>query len=218
MTPQLVAATIQYLIPVFGISTWLTLRRANGQHRVAIAVLLAAGFAIAAAFAFVPGLVAWRRDSPAVQPTIILSMVAIAVALHAVPAVRVLFRDASLAPLLALFLWRAVFGLLLAMLWLSGGLPTAFALPAAIGDIAVGLWAALLLWRMHSGEKPSKLHLWLWNLAGLLDLLNVMRLAVTVLVPWLTANPAMPQFPLLPLFGVPLFIALHLHIWRAWQR
>lgn len=218
MMAQLVAATIQCLIPVFGLSTWLALRQANGVHGGAIAILLAGWFALAAAFAVLPGLVAWRQDSPAVQPAIILSTIAITAALHAVPAVRDFFQRARLTPLLGLFLWRAAFGALLAMLWLAGGLPTAFALPAAIGDIAVGSWAAFLLWRMRSGVQPSRLHLWLWNLAGLLDLLNVMRLAVTVLVPWLVANPSMPQFPLLPLFGVPLFIALHLHIWRAWQR
>lgn len=218
MTPQFVATTIQLLIPVFGASTWLALRRANGLHSHTIAALLAVWFAIAAAFVFGPSLVAWRQTNAAVQPAIILSTIAIAAALHVVPAVRKFFQGASVTPLLALFLWRAVFGCLLAMLWSAGGLPAAFALPAAIGDIAVGLWAALLLWRMHSGARPSRTHLWLWNLAGLLDLLNVMRLAVTVLAPWLAANPSTPQFPLLPLFGVPLFIALHLHIWRAWQR
>jgi hypothetical protein len=218
MTPQLVAATIQCLIPVFGLGTWLALRQANGVHGGTIAILLAAWFALAAAFAVVPGLVAWRQGNPAVQPAFILLTIAIAAGSHSVPAVRDFFRRARLTPLLGLFLWRAAFGTLLAMLWLAGGLPTAFALPAAIGDITVGLWAAFLLLRIRKGAQPSRLHLWLWNLAGLLDLLNVMRLAVTVLVPWLVANPAIPQFPLLPLFGVPLFIALHLHIWRAWQR
>lgn len=218
MTPQLVAATIQCLIPLFGVSTWLTLRRANGTHGGALAVLLAIWFGIAAAFTFAPGLATWRQDNAAVQPAIILSTIAIAAALHMVPAVRKFFRGASLAPLLALFLWRAVFGFLLAMLWLVGGLPAGFAQPAAIGDIAIGVWAALLFWRMCGGDQPSPRHLWLWNLAGLLDLLNVMRLAIAVLVPWLAANPSMPQFPWLPLFGVPLFIALHLHIWRTWQR
>lgn len=218
MTPHFIAAAIQLLVPIFGLSTWFALRRANGAYSPAIVVLLAIWFAIAAAFAFVPGLVAWRQDNSAVQPAIILSTITVAAVLHAAPAVRDFFRGASLTPLLGLFLWRAVFGFLLAMLWLAGGLPAAFAQPAAIGDIAVGLWAALLLWRMRDGDQPSRIHLWLWNLAGLLDLLNVMRLAVTVLVPWLTANPALPEFPLLPLFGVPLFIALHLHIWRAWQR
>ncbi|AZO80196.1 MULTISPECIES: hypothetical protein [unclassified Bosea (in: a-proteobacteria)] len=218
MTPLFIAATIQFLIPVFGVSTWFALTRANGVHGRAIAALLTVWFAIAAAFAFMPSLAAWRQDNAAVQPAFILSTIAIAAALHAVPSVRDFFRGASLTPLLALFLWRAVFGFLLAMLWLAGGLPTAFALPAAIGDMTVGLWAGLLLWRMRRGDQPSRLHLWLWNLVGLLDLLNVMRLAVTVVVPWLAANPALPEFPLLPLFGVPLFIALHLHMWRAWQR
>lgn len=218
MTPQFIATTIQCLIPVFGLSAWFALRRANGADSGTIAVLLAVWFAIAAAFAFVLALVAWRQGNPVVQPVIILSTIVIAAALHAVPAVRDFFRGASLAPLLALFLWRAVFGFLLAMLWLAGGLPAAFAQPAAVGDIAVGLWAAFLLWRMRRGHQPSRPHLWLWNLAGLFDLFNVMRLAVAVVVPWLAAHPALPEFPLLPLFGVPLFIALHLHIWRAWQR
>lgn len=218
MTPQFIAAAIQFLIPVFGVSAGFALTRANSVHGRAIAALLAVWFAMAAAFAFMPGLVTWRQDNAAVQPAIILSTIAIAAALHAVPSVRAFFGGASLTPLLALFLWRAVFGFLLAMLWFAGGLPAAFALPAALGDIAVGLWAAFLLWRLRSGAPPPRLHLWLWNLAGLLDLLNVMRLAITVVVPWLAANPSMPQFPLLPLFGVPLFIALHLHIWRTWQR
>jgi hypothetical protein len=218
MTLHFVTATIQFLIPVFGVSTWFALMWANGVHGRTIAALLAIWFAMAAAFTFMPSLAAWRQDNAVVQPAFILSTIAIAAALHAVPAAREFFRGAHLTPLLALFLWRAVFGFLLAMLWFAGGLPAAFALPAAVGDIAVGLWAALLLWRMRGGNQPSRLHLWLWNLAGLLDLLNVMRLAVTILVPWLVANPTMPQFPLLPLFGVPLFIALHLHIWRAWQR
>lgn len=220
ITPTTVTLAIQLLVPLFALHVWWTLRRPDTLGpRLAdrLGLVLLAWCVGAAALSLHPGLVAVRETVVWVQPAVIGTVVLAALLLHGSQTVRDGFRRAAMPPLIGLFVWRIVFGMLLAALWLSGGLPAAFAWSAALGDIAVGLWALGLLALERAGRRPKALHLHVWNAAGLLDLVNVMRLAITVLVPWLVERPQLPRFAMLPLFGVPLLIALHLHIWRAFR-
>jgi hypothetical protein len=223
MTPTSVALTIQVLVPLFAVHAAWAVADAARPNALAGGTLRWAGFAYAALFlaacalALTPSGVAMRARLPLVQPAWIVSLIALALSLHALPVVRRLFTSLDLRPILALFGWRIVFGALLGLSWLTGGLPAAFAVPAALGDIATGLFGLVLLARIKAGKPTPASAFHVFNILGCLDLLNVMRLALVALVPFLTDRPELPQFPLLPLFGVPVFLALHLHIWRAFR-
>ncbi len=112
--------------------------------------------------------------------------------------------------------YRAL-GLIFLALWLSGMLPAEFAIPAGIGDVAVGIgavWLGLSLTATAAGRKSI---LW-WNVLGLTDL------GVALVMGTLTSpsrlqllaldapNTLIAVYPLamIPVFSVPASIVLHI--------
>ena len=99
----------------------------------------------------------------------------------------------------------------------QGSLPTLFAAPAGNGDVTVGLLAPLVAIAYARGVVGRELLVRGWNILGLLDL------AVAVTTGFLTSpsplqmfsfnapNELITAFPLIlvPIFGVPLAILLH---------
>ena len=112
--------------------------------------------------------------------------------------------------------WRwAGFGFL--SLYAHGVLPGLFALPAGLGDMAIGVtapWMVLGLIR-HPSFAASRRYK-VWNLLGILDLLVAVSLG-TICSGFLhgltgsVTTGSMAQLPLLiiPAFLVPLFLMLH---------
>jgi hypothetical protein len=111
--------------------------------------------------------------------------------------------------------WR-VGGIVFLILYLQGALPGVFALPAGLGDFAIGITAPVVAWYWKP-PFPRKTFV-VWNLLGSLDLVTAVSLGVLA-----SASPAgllagdvstrlMGQFPLslIPAFFVPLFLILHL--------
>jgi hypothetical protein len=129
--------------------------------------------------------------------------------------VRVLSLDLSLAT--AIQAWRAG-GLGFLALYAHGVLPGAFAWPAGLGDIAIGVtapWVALGLVRRPGFASTPVFTI--WNLLGILDL--VVAVSVGGLISVLASGTAgevttepMTQLPLvlIPAYLVPLFVILHL--------
>ena len=131
------------------------------------------------------------------------------------------FRDYALALdqrlLAAVQGWRVIGGMFL-VLYAYGMLPGLFALPAGVGDLAVGLAAPFVVHAIanRAPDWPRRV-LWL-NIAGLVDF------AAAVVTGVLTspsaigvfADPAaragMGEFPLslIPTFAVPLWIVAHI--------
>ena len=116
-----------------------------------------------------------------------------------------------------------VLGFIFLALWAIGTLPARFALPAGLGDVVVALTAPLValgLARRASGSRALALA---WNTFGLLDLVAAIGLGtgllVRLLAPGTPVEPAaaMTMFPLVlvPTFGVPLAVSLHLLTFRA---
>jgi hypothetical protein len=113
--------------------------------------------------------------------------------------------------------WRAAgFGFL--ALYAHGVLPGLFALPAGLGDIAIGVtapWIVLALIR-RPGFAASKTFV-VWNLLGLLDLVDAVGIGAlssalaTGAAGEITTLP-MAQLPLvlIPAYLVPIFFMLHL--------
>jgi hypothetical protein len=113
--------------------------------------------------------------------------------------------------------WRAA-GFAFLALYAHGVLPGLFALPAGLGDIAIGVtapWIVLALIR-RPGFAASKTFV-VWNLLGLLDLVDAVGTGAlssalaTGAAGEITTLP-MAQLPLVlvPAYLVPIFVMLHL--------
>jgi hypothetical protein len=131
--------------------------------------------------------------------------------------VREFILSADLKLIVGMQAWRwAGFGFL--ALYANHVLPGIFALPAGLGDMAVGITAPLMLsglLRQPGFSTGSRFAV--WNLLGILDL--AVAISVGALVPLLapsfygTASTSpMAQLPLvlIPTFLVPIFLMLHL--------
>jgi hypothetical protein len=109
-------------------------------------------------------------------------------------------------------------GLIFLTLLAEGRLPGAFAWPAGVGDMIVGLLAPIVVIAFGRGVRGSTSWLWVWNLLGITDLV------VAVATGFLTSpsplqilsldkpNELISAFPLvmIPVFLVPLAFLLHL--------
>ena len=102
------------------------------------------------------------------------------------------------------------------VLYARGELPYLFAVPGGWGDIAVAAGALLLVLLVPELEAHPR-WLFLWNLAGLADILFVVATATRLALADPASMSALLRLPLslLPTFLVPLIIASHLLIfWR----
>lgn len=117
----------------------------------------------------------------------------------------------SLSPrvLTALHTWR-IGGLRFVLLYLAGGLPGIFALPAGLGDMAVGATALLVAARYAKPEHRRDFIV--WQSLGIFDLVLAVTLGTTagILSPGadMTRMTVLP-LSLIPTFAVPLLIMLH---------
>jgi hypothetical protein len=106
--------------------------------------------------------------------------------------------------------WRVV-GVVFVILAARGVLPRMFALPAGYGDIAIGLTASLVAWKLgNPGHRNAFI---LWQALGITDLVTAVGLGTTagLIDPHGIPMVAMTVLPLslIPTFLVPLFLILH---------
>lgn len=146
-------------------------------------------------------------------PLIIFTPVLVTVLLLRVPNYRQLVDTVRPHHIVLIHTLRAVIGSSFLGLYALGYLPRGFALAAGFGDIAIGLSAipvALLL------QRKAKYALTLaafWNVLGLLDLLNALRLGRELVSFYITTQtPSLNG--LVPLLGVPLYIIWHIYSLR----
>jgi hypothetical protein len=198
------------LMPLTLFSVWLMLRWAGAGRRVQIifGLGLLAALAWASVWAYVPSLADIRRlPAPRGQAGAILSVIVGFSTLLLFPAVRKFFRTGRLKWLVTLGVWRMVYGGVLLIIGVHDGLPPAFFWSAALGDIAVGIWALTIMARQLD-VRPVEITA--WNAVGLADLAHVLVLGAINLAPFYAANPGVQPLNLLPLAGVPVFLALHI--------
>lgn len=162
------------------------------------------------------GLFRFASDKP--QPWLPLTMVAgattLLLAARTRPVSRILARPDALRRLIAAQAFRVV-GVAFLIAMMLGKLPAAFALPAGLGDVAVGIEAMLLTRRIRRGPIGRGL-LW-FNVFGLLDLVVAVTVGVTgapgtlhlIPVSPSTADVALLPLVLIPTTLVPLAITLH---------
>jgi hypothetical protein len=110
-----------------------------------------------------------------------------------------------------------VLGAIFLVMYAQGRMPAAFALPAGAGDVAVGLLAPILAVAYARGVPRGELLVGGWNLLGLLDLANAITTGFLTSPSPLQVlsldapNQLITEYPLvlIPVFGVPLAVILH---------
>ena len=195
-------------------------RRLVATSVVGLAAWFAAALALAAldVFKSTPD-----RSVPVIAFGIALPTIAGGLLLARASAVRGAVRRVPLPALVGVQAFR-VFGFVFLIAFAQDRMPLVFALPAGIGDIAVGLAAPLVAFYLaRRGGRGGRTAALLWSLAGLADLV----LAVTL--GFLSApspfqhlalshpNAAITTFPyvLVPVFAVPIAVVLHVAVlWR----
>jgi hypothetical protein len=138
---------------------------------------------------------------------------AVVLLLARIPAVSHALAGSNTVRLLS---WPHVFrvgGVVLVISMWLGRLPALFALPAGLGDIAVGLAEPLVSRRIKAGHA-RRATLW-FNLFGVIDLLTAMALGGLTaygIVHVSPAGSALSQLPLalIPTVGVPTVLAVHI--------
>ncbi|MGH7685540.1 MAG: hypothetical protein ACREN2_01785 [Candidatus Dormibacteria bacterium] len=112
-------------------------------------------------------------------------------------------------------------GVIFLIAWLAGRMPGTFALPAGIGDIAVGLAAPFVAARVrspfHDPERARRAAT-IWNVLGIADLVMAVTLGFLSspsffqLLSHSDPNWLITRMPyvLVPVFAVPLSVLLHL--------
>jgi len=132
-----------------------------------------------------------------------------------VPSFREWLADVDLRSVIAIHVTRLV-GIYFLMLYGRGLLPRQFAIPAGWGDIAVAVTA--LCWLVLARDPADhRTLLWIWNIAGSLDIAFVVATAARMAMADPDSMGPLSTLPLslLPTFLVPLIIASHaLIFWR----
>lgn len=185
----------------------------NSPYARLTAALLVAWFA----FAFIAsGAFHLYRAAPYKPPIVLaiaaMSPVLIFLAWFALsPGFRAFVLSLNLRTLTLVQSWRVI-GLTMIVLASYGMLPWLFAGPAGFGDIAVGATAA---YSALSLANPSNRRSFIrWQLLGMLDLVTALSLAALsgIVTPHSPSASLMTVLPmsLIPTFGVPLYLILHL--------
>ena len=110
--------------------------------------------------------------------------------------------------LIAVHVWR-ILGIVFLWRMTQGLLDPAFAIPAGIGDILIGVTAipfAIFLWKGYSWSKYAVV---VWSVLGIADLVNAVTLGVITNSDFSTSTMATFPWILVPTVGVPLALTLH---------
>lgn len=180
-----------------------------------VAVVLAAWSVLAVLVARKGGLS--FMPAPAFVPPLTAALVA---ALWAVPGLRAWQRAVGLRTLILLHLTRFV-GLYFLMLSARGELPREFAVPAAAGDIAIAIGAAIVAVLCVPARTVARRRvLFAWNVLGLADIMFVVATAARLTRADPISMSALSRLPLvlLPTVVVPLVIASHVVLFARLRR
>jgi len=160
-----------------------------------------------------------RVPAPALQAILVALTLALMIAAVAVPAFGAWLSAIDLSAVIAVHLTRFI-GIYFLVLYRRGLLPFDFAVLGGWGDILIA--ATALAWLVLAAD-PARHRgwLWLWNLAGLIDILFVVAIAGRIGMADPAAMGPLRVLPLslLPTFLVPIIIGSHaLIFWRLRRR
>lgn len=127
------------------------------------------------------------------------------------PRFREFVLSRSLRDLTLTHSWR-VGGFVFIALASYGILPWLFAIPAGLGDIAVGATASFVA--LHRADPRHRAGFILWQILGMVDLVVAVSVGTLagVIAPHGVPMAPITMLPisLIPTFGVPLFLILHI--------
>ena len=157
----------------------------------------------------------YRQDPGEVVPWLLVVFTATLTALLLairIPLVSRILADPSMPARLALPHTLRVVGVLFLIVMALGHLPAVFALPAGLGDIAIGVSAPFVARRLARGTGRAGAVR--FNVLGILDLVVAVSIAF-LLFEFVEVTPSTAPLRLLPLAlipttAVPLAVALHI--------
>ncbi len=214
----IIATDVIEVVAVLAIAGVVLVGTRSRAERAVLVAWLAAVFVLGAA-----GLFEGRPDTrvPTIAFAVAIPIVVGAVLLARSEPFRRRVDAIPLPALVGVQLYRVI-GVMFLVAFAQGRLPAEFALPAGIGDVAVGLGAPIVaygLLRQHPWSRPAAVG---WNVFGIADLV------VAVATGFLSSpsayqqlalddpNQLIAEFPfvLVPTFAVPLSILLHIFALR----
>jgi hypothetical protein len=131
-----------------------------------------------------------------------------------IPLAAGILRDPRTSALLVLPHTLRILGAVFLILMIQGQLPAAFAVPAGLGDIAIGVAAPFLARRIARG-RAARHAVVRFHVLGILDLVVAVGTAALITSGLLEVTPSTELLRLLPLAlvptaAVPLAVALHI--------
>lgn len=130
---------------------------------------------------------------------------------YVTPRLASLPLHAALQPLLVLHASRYLGMVFLVPTVVGPTLPAAFAVPAAYGDLLAGLLALAALVALRAGSPIALPLTWLFNVVGLLDLVNAFYQG-------LTRDVQLGAAYFIPTFIVPALVITHVMMFRMLVR
>jgi hypothetical protein len=146
---------------------------------------------------------------PSIFAPVFITMLLFRVAVH-----RQLLETVQLHQIFLVHTVRAVIGSGFLGLYALGYLPVGFALEAGLGDIAIGLSAIPVALLLQRKAKYALTIAILWNILGVVDLLNALRRGVGELAPFIVNTQTPLLIGMVPLMAVPLAIIWHFYSLR----
>jgi hypothetical protein len=149
-------------------------------QRIVIATTIALWFA-AVLFIGSTGILApTRLGTPVLGVAVLLPVITLSIFALGTNRGRSSILQTPLPALIAIHAFRAL-GFTFVVLYTAGRLPGPFAPAAGWGDIFIGVTALPLAWFIsrNNGNNLAYNLLWLWNILGLLDLVNAIALGAT---------------------------------------
>ena len=226
----IIARPIYVGIALWGL--WLGLRRTDlppqRQRRffLAVSLPLIVWFAAVWYFAYGNGFVPSTpgKGSPLVPIAIFLPVIAWFAVLRRSNTMAAVLDAIPPSWLIGIQVYRVLGAAFLAQ-WMLGNAPAAFAIPAGLGDVIVGVLAPIAAIAV-SGSSRNKWAGYAWNALGILDLVSAVSLGTLngagMLPP--AANSLAPPLGAYPLvmvaaYTVPLSFVLHfLSVWQLKRR
>jgi hypothetical protein len=192
------------------------LGRRRGALVAVVAGIVLAAWIVASSVLAVIG--AYRQDPVVASPWVAVAVIGVfaaAVLATRIPVVSRILADTSTPARLALPQTLRVVGMVFLVVLALGKLPAVFALPAGLGDIAVGLAALFVARRLRHGVAGGGA-VW-FNVMGIVDLVVAVGigflagLGPTRLLMVTPSTEAIALLPpvLIPTVAVPLAAALH---------
>ncbi len=196
---------------------------ATGVGRRAAAAVTATAAAVLSGWLVVSGLLAgagvYRQDPGEGVPWFLVAVVGTLIALllaTRIPLVSSILADPATPARLAVPHSLRIVGVLFLIAMVQGHLPAAFALPAGIGDIAIGVAAPFVARRLARGTGRAGAVR--FNVLGILDLVvaGIIGFLLFGLVDMTPSTAPLQLLPLvlIPTVAVPLAIALHIESLR----